>query len=39
MDDGRQAAVKELRRADKSEEKVKESVTSFRGGSEERVTI
>ena len=38
-DDGRQAAVAEMRRADKFEDKVKEGVTSFRGRFEESVTI
>ena len=31
-DDGRHAAVAELRRADKLEDDVKESVATFRGG-------
>ena len=38
-DDGSQAAVAELRRADKLEDEVKEGVTSFRGGFEESVPI
>ena len=38
-DDGRQAAVAELRRADKLEDEVREGVTSFRGGFEESVPI
>ena len=35
-DGGRQDAVAELRRADKLEDEVKQGVTSFRGGFEER---
>ena len=37
--DGRQAAVAELRRADKLEDEVKKGVTSFRGGFKKRVPI
>ena len=37
--DGRQAAVAELRRADMFRMRFKEGVTSFRGGFEESVTV
>ena len=39
LDDGRQAAVAELRRADELEDEVAESVTSSGGGLAECVTI
>ena len=38
-DDGTQAAVAELRRANKLEDEVKEGVKSFIGGFEESVTM
>ena len=38
-DDGRQAAVAELRSADKLEDEVEEGMTSFRSEFEESVTI
>ena len=38
-DVGRQAALAELRRADKLEDEVKKGLTSFRGGFEQSVTI
>ena len=37
--DDRQAAITELRRADKLEDEVKEGVTNFSGGFEEGITI
>ena len=39
LNDGRQAVVTELRRAYKLKDEVKESVTRFRGGFEDSVTI